>query len=79
MSNLVGGMCSIICHMALILAFMHLYCIFNLLLPMLFKTFVFNLVLKRQSETVNGTSISYIYMPFFFTTAIPISMVKQLS
>ena len=32
MSTLVGGMRSICCHMALILAFMHLYSIYNLLL-----------------------------------------------
>ena len=30
----------------------------------------FMLVLKRQTETVNGTSISYLYLPFF-TRAIP--------
>ena len=45
--------------MALILAFMHLYCVFNLrfVSPYLFYN-VSNLVLKRQTETVIGTSIS---------------------
>ena len=40
-------------------AFMHLHSIFNLQLGLsiLFFIIVFNLVLKRQNETVNGTSI----------------------
>ena len=46
--------------MALVLAFMHnVYNIFNLRLPLsnLFYLFLY-LVLKRQTEMVNGTSIS---------------------
>ena len=72
MSTLIGGMCSICCHMALVLAFMHLYSIFSLQLSLSILFFLFfNLVLKRQTETVNGTSISYLlYLPFF-SRAIP--------
>ena len=68
---IVGGICSLCCHMALVLAFMHLYSILNLrlLLSILFYNFL-NLVLKRQTEIVNGTSISSLYLPFF-TKAIP--------
>ena len=53
MSILVGGMWSIYCHMVLVLAFMHLYSIFilRLFLSILFYKF-FNVVLKRQTETV---------------------------
>ena len=59
MSTLVGSMCSMCCHLALVLAFMHLYSILNLrlFLSILFYDFC-NLVLKRQIEVVNGTSIS---------------------
>ena len=61
-SLLLGGKCSICCHMALVLACMHLCSIFNLRL--LFKLSilfynVFNLVFKRQTEKVNGTSITF--------------------
>ena len=69
-------MCSMCCHMALVLAFMHLYSIltFKLFLPILFYNFC-NQVLKRQTETLNGTSISELYLPLFFlfflTRAIP--------
>ena len=50
MSTLVGGMCSISCHMALVLAFMH-YSIFSLqlFLSILFYNY-FNLLLKRQTK-----------------------------
>ena len=58
MSILVSGMRSICCHMAQVLAIMRLYSIFNL---RLFLSIIFynrfNLVLKRQTEMVNGTSI----------------------
>ena len=59
MSTLVGGMCSIYCHMALVLSFMNVYSIFNLrlLLSILFYN-VFNLALKRRTEIVNDTSMS---------------------
>ena len=61
MSTLVGGMGSICCLIALVLVFLHLYIynIFNLQL-FLFSLFYnfFNLILKRQTETVNGTSVS---------------------
>ena len=39
MSILVGGMCSIRCHVALVLAFMHLYSIFNCVLSIHFSFF----------------------------------------
>ena len=57
--------------MALVLAFMPSYSIFNLqlFLSILLNNF-FNLVLKHQIETINGTSISYLYLPCF-TRAIP--------
>ena len=60
MSTLVGGMCSICCHVALVLAFMYFYSIFNfhVCLSILFLYNFVNLVLKRQTEIVNGTSIS---------------------
>ena len=61
MSILVGGMCRICCHMALVLllAFMHLYSIFNLRLFLSIRfSFCLNMVLKRQTQMVNGTSIS---------------------
>ena len=59
MSTLVSDMCSIYSHMALVLAFMHLYCIFNLRFVLfIFCSFFFNRVLKRQTETVNGSSIT---------------------
>ena len=88
MSILVGGMCSICCHMALVVSFIiiiimytfsalstmpkahhmnylrtrntiNLYSMFNLrlLLSILFYN-ISNLVLKRQTETANGTNIS---------------------
>ena len=60
MSILVGGMLSI-CHMALVLVFIQLiYRSFNLplFLSILFLNNICNLVLKRQTETVNGTGIS---------------------
>ena len=45
--------------MALVLAFVHLYSIFNLQLFLSIIIIInLNLVLKRQIETVNGTSIS---------------------
>ena len=57
----------------ILLAFMHVYCIFNLLLflSILFYNF-FNLVLKRQTKMVNSTSIFILLtlLPFF-TRAIP--------
>ena len=54
MSILDGGMYNICCHMA----FMHLYSIFNLALVLsILFFFFFNLVLKRQTEPVNNTSI----------------------
>ena len=43
--------------LVLLLAFMHLYSLFKLRL-LLSIFFFFNLVLKRQTEMVNGTSIS---------------------
>ena len=70
---LVGGMYSICCHMALVLLlgitisitvlafmFMHYFLVFficDCLCPFFFIYF-FNLVLKRQTEMVNGTSVS---------------------
>ena len=66
-STLVGGMCSLCCHMTMVLAFMHLYSILHLRLLLSILIYkLFNLVLKRQTETVSGTSISYLYLPFFF-------------
>ena len=49
-----------------ILAFMHLYSIFylQLFLSILFYN-LSNLVLKHQTETVDGTSISQLCLPFF--------------
>ena len=46
--------------MAFVLACMHVYSTFNLqlFLSILFFYNCFNLVLNRQTETVNGTSIS---------------------
>ena len=58
MSILVGGMCSICCHTALVLAFMHLHSIFNWFCPLKTNIYIYNLVLKRQTEMVHGTSIS---------------------
>ena len=60
MSILVGGLCSICCHMALVLlAFMHLYSICNLRLFLsILENEKKNLVLKRETEMINGTSIS---------------------
>ena len=68
--------------MALVLlAFMHLYSIFNWRLVFFKCTFLcvyfFNLVLKRQTETVNTIMVSasrapnVICLSFFFTRAIP--------
>ena len=48
MSTLVDGMCSICCHVTLVLAFMHLYSIFNL---HLFLSILFYNVLKSGIET----------------------------
>ena len=58
---LVGGMCSICLHiMVLVFTFVHLYSSFNLqlFLSILFLNIFTNLVLKRQTEKVNGTNIS---------------------
>ena len=43
----------------------HLYSVFNLRLFLSFFYIFKNLVLKRQTETVNGTSICTLYLPFF--------------
>ena len=48
MSTLVGGMCSLCCHMAVVLAFMHLCSIFNL---RLFMSILFIYLKKSGSET----------------------------
>ena len=56
-SILVGGMCSICCHMALVLAFMLVFLICNCFYLFWGCCFL-NLVLKRQTEAANGTSIS---------------------
>ena len=53
MGTLVVGMCSICIYIV--------FLVFNVF----FNTF-FNLVLKRQAKTVNGTSISYLYLTSFF-------------
>ena len=53
MSTLVGGIG---------ISLIHLYSIFNL---QLVCPFFFNLILKCQTETVNGTSNSKLYLPFF--------------
>ena len=59
MPILFGGMYSICCHMALQLAFMHLYNIFKLRLFLSIRFFlVFSSGIESQTETVNGTSIS---------------------
>ena len=49
-----GGMCSTCCHLALVLALMHFYSIFNLQLfsSILFFNNDFKLVLKRQTVYV---------------------------
>ena len=70
---LVGGMCSICCHMALVLAIMHSYSIINFRLFLsvllyiiyiylyIYIYFFFNPVLKRRIDTIYGTSISLFY------------------
>ena len=76
-TNLVGGMCSLCCHMALVLAFMHLYSIFNLrlLLSILFVIYFFNLVLKRQTEMVKWYQhLRTLYTCMFSTRVIPIKV-----
>ena len=71
MSTLVGGMCSIRCHMELVLAFMHLDSILNLRLLLFSFNKPKNLVLKPQIETVNGTSQHLKALFAIFTGAIP--------
>ena len=72
MSTLVGGMISICCHMALVLAFMYLYSIFNLQLILSIRFFFF---FKSGIETPdrNGQWYQHLLNLFaiFFTRAIP--------
>ena len=82
MSILVGGMCSICCHMALVLAFICIYIVFincDCFCPFFyFIIFKKNLISKRQTEAVNGSSIFELYLPFFFTRAIPKGLTSGL-
>ena len=57
-SCFVRGMCSIFCHMALVCVHLSIYIVVNLrwFWSILFYN-IFNLAFKRQTETVNGTSI----------------------
>ena len=69
MSILSGGMYSICCHMARVLAFMHLYSIFNLRLKLFFC-----FLLKSGSETPdrNGQWYQHLLTLFaIFSRAIP--------
>ena len=63
MSTLRGGMCSICCHMALVLAYMHLYSIFNLrlLLSILFYHFF-----QSGIETPDQNGHLLTLLPFFY-------------
>ena len=59
MNNLGGGMCSACCHMALLSGIICIiYLFLNTSFISLFYTSFLHLVLKRLTETVNGTSIS---------------------
>ena len=66
MSILVGGMCSIYCHMALVLAFMLLYSISKFLFFVHFVKYILlkkYVVLKCQTETVNE-SACFVFLCF---------------
>ena len=72
MSILVGCMCSISCHMSLVLAFMPLYSMFNVLLFLSILSYnIFNLVLKRQTKMVKLVPASPNCICPFFMRAIP--------
>ena len=77
MSTLVGGMFSLCCHMALVLAFMHLYTIFNLRLLLSILT----TTTKSSIETPDGNGQWYQHLltllPFFMT-AIPKGLTVRL-
>ena len=66
-STLVGGMCSMCCHMGLVLAFMHLYSIFNL---RYFLYILFYNLKKSGIETPNWSSQWYHYQHILTVVAI---------
>ena len=67
MSTLVGGMCSMCCHMELVLAFMHLYSIFNL---QLFLSILFTFFFKSGIETPDRNGQWYHYQHLLTLFAI---------